>query len=194
VSDAATVRLAARVAEVALGGLHVRPAVDTDGPALTALVSAAYDEYACGPLDPEVFDADLAAPATSAAASGRRWWVVTMAGSGHAPALVGSVAHGSVHDRPDGGRAVELHRLYLAPSVRGVGLATVLLEGVADEARRAGADLLEAWSDTRLVDAHLRYLASGFRLAGASRELGDPAGTTELLFLRPLGPTAGTGT
>jgi GNAT superfamily N-acetyltransferase len=186
VSDAATDRLAARVAEVALPGLAVRPVEDADGPALTSLIGAAYDEYACGPLDPDVFDADLASPATSAAARGRRWWMLTLE-DGDTPRIVGSVAHGRVHVTADGARALELHRLYLAPAVRGVGLATTLLEGVADEARRAGAEVLEAWSDTRLVDAHARYLASGFRLAGASRELGDPAGTTEVLFVRPVG-------
>ena len=186
-SDDATDRLAARVAEVPLAGLTIRPAADADGPALTALIGAAYDEYDCGPLDPDVFDADLASPATSAAASGRRWWVLTLE-DGDIPSIVGSVAHGSVHVAADGARAVELHRLYLAPAARGVGLASALLEGVADEARLAGAEVLAAWSDTRLVDAHTRYLASGFELAGASRELGDPAGTTELLFVRPLGP------
>jgi GNAT superfamily N-acetyltransferase len=188
VSDPATRRMAARVAGLGVEGLSIRPATDADGPRLTALVSAAYDEYRCGPLDPQVFDADLAAPATAAAASGRSWWVLTLATAGAPPALVGSVAHGPVRTAADGGRTVELHRLYLAPGVRGVGLAGALLEGVAAEARRAGAGTLEAWSDTRLSDAHARYLATGFHLTGASRELGDPAGTTELLFVRSLDP------
>ena len=82
--------------------------------------------------------------------------------------------------------SVELHRLYLAPEVRGRGLASVLLDGIADEARLAGATLLTAWSDTRLVDAHRRYLSSGFDATDETRELGDPAGTTELLFVRLL--------
>jgi putative acetyltransferase len=185
--------MAARVDAVGMAGLRIGPATDEDGPGLVALVSAAYEEYECGPFDPEVFDADLAAPATSAASSGRRWWVLRLEGPGDRPALVGSVAHGTVRTVADGTRTVELHRLYLAPAVRGVGLASALLEGVADEARLAGAELLEAWSDTRLVDAHTRYLASGFRLAGPSRELGDPAGTTELLFVRPLMDRAGSG-
>jgi putative acetyltransferase len=191
-SDEATGRLAARLKEGALPGLVVRPAEDTDGHALTALVAAAYDEYACGPLDPEVFDADLAQPATSAAANARRWWVVLAVEGGEEPSLVASVAHGRAREDGDGAASVELHRLYLAPSVRGRGLATLLIEGMAEEARLAGASTLEAWSDTRLVDAHRRYLSSGFLLTGDRRELGDPAGTTELRFtlaLRDL-PTA----
>ncbi len=166
-------------------GLAVRRAVDTDGPALTALVSAAYDEYRCGPLDPDVFDADLATPATAAEGTGRSWWVLlTDLGAGRT--VVASVALGPVGQGPDGTPRAELHRLYLAPAVRGAGLATALVRGVAEEARLAGAAVLEAWSDTRLGDAHRRYLALGFSETDERRELGDPAGTTEVLFRLPL--------
>jgi GNAT superfamily N-acetyltransferase len=179
VSDGATRRLRARIAPV-VAELTLRDVEDSDGPSLTALIAAAYDEYACGPMDPERFDADLAAPRSTALSGGRRWWVVTRPDGG----LVASVAHGPRH-----GPTVELHRLYLAPEARGRGLASLLLDGIAEEAERAGASVLAAWSDTRLVDAHRRYLASGFRATGETRELGDPAGTTELLFVRPIGDT-----
>lgn len=197
-TDAVTARVAAAVEPVLRPGQRLRAVTDADGPALTALIGAAYDEYACGPLDPDVFDADLAAPATAAARVGRSWWVVV--DDGHVAA---SVAHGSprratpLDDRPDGrtdGRSdqdvgrivVELHRLYLAPDARGVGLASALVRAVADEARLLGASALEAWSDTRLVDAHVRYRALGFALVDVTRELHDPAGTTELLLRLPL--------
>ena len=181
-SDPATDRLAGRLRDLPAPGLLIRPVVDTDGPALTALVVRAYDEYACGPLDPEVFDADLARPATAATERGRRWWVVTGGATAPGSEVVGSVAHGALHIGTDGALAVEVHRLYLAPHVRGMGLASALLQGIAEEAGRAGADRLEAWSDTRLVDAHARYLALGFTRAVHVRELGDPAGTIEALF------------
>lgn len=183
-SDPATERLAARVEALGHAGLRVRRVEDTDGPALTALVGAAYDEYACGPLDPELFDADLARPATTAQESGRSWWVVVRSGPG--PALVASVAHGPLRRPADAPATMELHRLYLAPGVRGLGLATALLEGIIEEARGAGADVLEAWSDTRLQDAHRRYHLLGLRSTGDRRDLGDPAGTTELRFALPL--------
>jgi hypothetical protein len=57
--------------------LRLRDVTDEDGPALVALIGAAYDEFACGPMDPGGFDADLASPATHAARRSRRWWVVT---------------------------------------------------------------------------------------------------------------------
>lgn len=171
-NDAATGRLAAAVAPLLRESQRIRTVSDADGPALLALVGAAYDEFACGPLDPHGFDADLTAPATSAARTGRRWWVVTDGG-----AVIASVAHGPLH-----GSAVALHRLYLAPDARGLGLATTLVTGVAEEARRLGARTLDAWSDTRLAAAHVRYRALGFVATGARRELHDPARTTELLF------------
>ncbi len=185
----ATRRIASRLAALPRlpdSGVAVRPVRDEDGPELTALISSAYDEYACGPLDPERFDADLARPATWASEHGRRWWVV-ISDVGAGRSLVASVAVGPLTAAPDGTPEMELHRLYLAPAVRAVGIASALVEGVADEATRAGAGRLTAWSDTRLVHAHRRYLALGFSLAPEQRELGDPAGTTEARFVRPLG-------
>ncbi len=171
----------AALARLGRDGLTLRPVSDTDGPALTALIGAAYDEYACGPLDPTGFDDDLASPASSAAERGRDWWVVTERGT-----PVASAALGGPHADGAGRPVREIHRLYLAPAVRGTGLATALVTGIADAARASGAVALEAWSDTRLVDAHARYLALGFRLSGASRELNDPACTCELHFTLPL--------
>jgi GNAT superfamily N-acetyltransferase len=181
-SDGATRRLRDRIASVA-PELDVREVEDADGPALTALIGAAYDEYDCGPMDPIRFDADLAQPRSAAVTGARRWWVVTRLDG----AVVASVALGAPHDVGSGTPMVELHRLYLAPEVRGRGLATALLDGIVEEAVRVGAVLLIAWSDTRLVDAHRRYLASGFTATGETRELGDPAGTTEARFTRTLG-------
>lgn len=177
-SDGPTTRLRSRVAGVAPTGIDLRRVEDGDGDGLTALVDAAYDEFACGPLDPAVFDADLARPATAARERSRDWWVLVDCG-GH---VVGSAALGPLQRAADGQPSMELHRLYLAPEVRGAGLATVLVEGMVAEARAAGAVALHAWSDRRLTDAHRRYLRLGFVLTGGVRELGDPAGTTELLF------------
>lgn len=184
-SDApATARMAARIDAP---GLALRAVTDADGPALTALIGAAYDEFACGPMDPGGFDADLERPASHAARRGRRWWVVTRTATGASTpgAVVASVRHSPMDERG----VVELQRLYLAPQVRGIGLAQALVEGVTDEARLSGAHLLEAWSDTRLVRAHARYLTLGFVLATGTRELHDPAGTTEVRFNLHLGHT-----
>jgi GNAT superfamily N-acetyltransferase len=174
-TDAATERMAARLGP---SELALRAVTDDDAAALIALIGAAYEEFACGPMDPDGFDADLARPATHAARRHRRWWVVTDGGGG---VLVASVRHTPLV-ADERGRHVELQRLYLAPQARGTGLGHALIEGVAAEARRLGATRLEAWSDTRLVRAHARYVSMGFDIASDTRELHDPAQTTELRF------------
>jgi putative acetyltransferase len=199
IDPVATARMAARVARIVrpdASGLTLRVVRDADAVALVRLIGAAYDEFDCGPLDPGGFDADLAAPATFGRSRGRRWWVVT----GEDDVPLASVAHSEPREdtATSAGRStvVELHRLYLAPAVRGQGLASALVAGVADEAQRLGGQRLIAWSDTRLVAAHARYLALGFTTDGASRELHDPAGTTELRFdlrLLPAPPPDRTG-
>jgi GNAT superfamily N-acetyltransferase len=172
---AATARLAARIRATAL---RLRDVTDEDGPALVTLIGAAYDEFACGPMDPGGFDADLASPASHAARRSRRWWVVT---TGAEDTVAASIRHTPLV-RDERGAHVELQRLYLAPEVRGIGLAHALVEGVIEEARLLGAERLEAWSDTRLVRAHTRYVSMGFTVASDTRELHDPAQTTELRF------------
>lgn len=202
---AATERLLQRIGRALTDGplgplamkpLHLRPVRDTDAAALTSLIGDAYDEFDCGPLDPDGFDADLALPASRAIERHRRWWVIESILPPAGMAVVASVAHGQLHapapDLRSGGveianaGAVELHRLYLDPSVRGTGLGQLLLGGVAEEARRLGAAHLVAWSDTRLVRAHARYLAAGFRMAARTRRLDDPAGSVEACFVLDL--------
>lgn len=181
---------------LAMHALNLRPVRDTDAAALSSLVGAAYDEFDCGPLDPDGFDADLALPASRAIERRRRWWVVESSLPPAGAHVVASVAHGRLHHASPEARtggsevtnagAVELHRLYLDPSVRGTGLGQVLLDAIAHEARRLGAGHLVAWSDTRLFRAHARYLAAGFRLAAQTRRLDDPAGSVEACFVLDL--------
>ncbi len=162
--------------------LMLREVRDTDGPALTRLIGAAYDEFDCGPADPGGFDADLRTPASYARERGRRWWVVT----DEHDVAVGSAAHSALHTATGpslhAAHTVELQRLYLAPNVRGSGLASLLIRGIAIEAALLGAGQLVAWSDSRLTAAHARYLAVGFTLAEAKRRLDDPAGSVEIRF------------
>jgi GNAT superfamily N-acetyltransferase len=195
----ATARMRGRLDRLGRTGLSLREVRDGDAGALVRLIGAAYDEFDCGPLDPSGFDADLVAPATHANDHGRCWWVV--ADTDDHP--VATVAHSSPRAaRPqdtvgtagtvpgpssdaivrESSVVVELHRLYLAPQVRGQGVAGALVAGIVEEARMHGAHRLIAWSDTRLTAAHVRYLALGFTQAETSRELGDPAGTTEVRF------------
>jgi len=183
--SAATARMRRAIAHLRPEGvdaLHLRPVVDDDAAELIELVHAAYDEFRCGPLDPDGFDADLTRPAGHAQATARRWWIVRSAlaagANGAHGVLVASIAHGPL--QVDG--TVELHRLYLDRRVRGRGLASALIAGVRTEAHHRGATRLHAWSDSRLTAAHARYLALGFECLPTQRRLDDPAETTEHCF------------
>lgn len=156
---------------------HLRTVRDDDADALTALIGAAYAEHPGCVLDLPGVDADLRAPATTAAELGGRWWVLDGAAGG----LAASVARGRVR-----AGTVELKRLYVAASARRRGLGAALVTHVEDDAAAAGATTVELWSDTRFHDAHRRYAALGYRETGERRELHDPSDTTELRFVRRL--------
>lgn len=155
-----------------LAAATFRPVVDDDAAGVIALIGAAYDEHPGCVLDLPGVDADLVAPATSAVERGVAWWVVVDGG------IVASVAHGPVRD--DG--TVELKRLYVAASHRRRGLAEALTRAVAERARVLGAVALEAWSDTRFVDAHRLYERLGFARSPVTRDLDDPSCTCEAHF------------
>jgi len=155
----------------------LRAVRDADADALIMLIGAAYAEYPGCVLDLPGVDADLCAPATEAARRQGPWWVVE-----HGGRVVGSIGAGP--RRPDG--HLELKRLYLAPEVRGQGLATRLVGLIEQHARRLGATTIDLWSDTRFDAAHRRYEQLGFRRTGEARDLDDPSHTTEYRFVRDL--------
>jgi GNAT superfamily N-acetyltransferase len=156
---------------------HLRPVRDDDAADLIALIAAVYAEYPGCVLDLPGVDADLVAPATEAARRDGPWWVLE-----HDGRIVGSIGAGPL--RPDG--HLELKRLYLAPEVRGRGLATALVRHVEAHAASVGASAVDLWSDTRFTSAHTRYEALGYRPTGETRDLHDPSHTTEYRFVRLL--------
>jgi putative acetyltransferase len=171
----------------ALGPARVRAATDEDAAGLIALIGGAYAEYPGCVLDLPGVDADLVAPATSAAARRVDWWVVLDPGTasgtdGLTGGIVASVAHGP---RTLEGE-VELKRLYVAASHRRRGLATSLVDFVVERARALGATDVVAWSDTRFADAHRLYEGLGFVRSAFTRDLDDPSCTCEAHFRRRI--------
>jgi putative acetyltransferase len=160
---------------------RIRPVRDDDATALITLVGAAFAEHPGCVLDLDDLDRDLLAPATSAARSGGRWWVVSDPDAG----VVATIGAGPPAD--DG--LVELKRLYVAGIARGRGLGAGLVGWVETHAAGLGADQLHLWSDTRFDTAHRLYRRLGHRPTGERRHLDDPSDTTELRFLRDLTPT-----
>jgi GNAT superfamily N-acetyltransferase len=162
-------------ASPSLDGL--RPITDADAAGVIELVASAYAEHPGCVLDLGGVDHDLCAPGTEAARRAGPWWVVERDAR-----VVASVGAGAL--RPDG--LVELKRLYLAPHVRGQGLASALVRLVERHAATVGAHSVELWSDTRFRDAHRRYERLGYERTGEQRDLDDPSHTTEYRFVRRL--------
>lgn len=161
--------------------LQTRPVVDADADGLIALIGAAYAQYPGCVLDLPGVDADLLEPGTVAAAGGAPWWVVEAVGAG----IIATIGAGPLDDRGD----VELKRLYVAGTHRRRGLAAGLVARVEAHAAAVGAERVVLWSDTRFTDAHRLYERLGYRDTGARRDLHDPSRTTEINFVRDLGPT-----
>lgn len=164
---------------ISLDGTHLRAVRDEDADGLIALIGAAYAEHDGCVLDLPGVDADLTAPASTAAARGGRWWVLERHG-----VIVGSVAAGPVDE--DG--VLELKRWYLAAELRGRGLGSRLVTRVETHAAALGATTVELWSDSRFAAAHERYARLGYRDTGARRDLLDPSDTTEFHLRKDLAP------
>jgi putative acetyltransferase len=153
-----------------------RPVRDADGPAVAALIAAVFSEYEGCLFEPSEFP-ELAAPAIWIAGLRGRMWVVEARG-----AVIGCLAVRPVR----GGRAAELHKVYLASGWRGRGLAAGLLEHACAAAAEWGCGALELWSDTRFRDGHRFYERHGFRRLPGLRALGDVSDTFEYAFRRDL--------
>jgi RimJ/RimL family protein N-acetyltransferase len=164
--------------QAALPGL--RPVSDRDADALIELITAAYAEYPGCVLDLPGVDADLQAPATTAAQRGGRWWVLEQRGR-----VIASIGTGPL----DADGHLELKRLYLDRTARGQGLATAMIAWVEAHAAGLGAVAVELWSDTRFTAAHHRYEQLGYGPTGEDRHLGDPSDTTEYRFTKAIAPT-----
>ena len=157
------------------GRAIIREARDDDSAGVIDLIARVYAEYPGNVLDVDVEEPELRAPASRF----ERFWVADRAGE-----VVGCV--GLVVRDGEGGSVVELKKLYLAPSVRGSGLARELAGLVEDRAREVGARAIELWTDTRFTPAHGFYAHLGYHRTGRTRELRDLSNTTEYEYVKAL--------
>jgi putative acetyltransferase len=153
----------------------LRPATDTDGPAVGALIAACFAEYAGCLFAPEEFP-ELAGLAGWMAGRGGRMWIL----DGADGAIDGCICASPLR----GGAEVELHKFYLAAHRRGSGLADALLGEVEAFARAVGASRIILWSDTRFTRAHAFYRRNGFQRHWDMRAFADVSDTFEFLFSR----------
>jgi putative acetyltransferase len=155
----------------------LRPATDTDGPAVGALIAACFAEYPGCLFAPEEFP-ELSGLASWIAGRGGRMWVI----DGADGAIDGCICASPLRN----GAEVELHKFYLASHRRGSGLADTLLGEVEAFARTVGASRVILWSDTRFTRAHSFYRRNGFQLHWDMRAFDDVSDTFEFFFSRPV--------
>ena len=126
-------------------------------------------------LDGEV--PELRTLASHFAVLGGTSWVAEAAGD-----IVGMV--GLAPQPPEGNW--EIARMYMAPEVRGSGLAQALLATAETHARAHGATRLSLHSDTRFDRAHRFYEKMSYLRAGPMRVLHDQSNSLEFDFYKPV--------
>jgi putative acetyltransferase len=162
--------------------LTLRPASDTDGWEVIALIGACWAEYPGCVMDVHGECPELLAPASAYERAGGAFWVAT-------DPCTSVMATVGWRPRPDS--AVALERLYVHRRWRRRGVAAVLAGLIEEVARSLGAPMVELWSDTRFVDAHRFYTGRGYRPGGPDRFLEDASRTVEHHFVKDLGEGGG---
>ncbi|HEY3068269.1 MAG TPA: GNAT family N-acetyltransferase [Methylomirabilota bacterium] len=135
--------------------MNTSPAIVPFDPAHAAgvldVIGTVFREYEMT-FDPPDFDADLTDIPRYYGERGGCFWVLVDNGR-----VVGTVA-----GVPTGHGNCEVKRLYLAADYRGRGLGRALMQQMLDWARASGYRVVVAWSDVRLVTAHVVYNRLGF--------------------------------
>ena len=158
----------------------IRPALirvgrDEDGLGYRSLIAACWREYEGGDPDVEAEIPEIGALATALAAKGGALWTAEEGGT-----VAGMVA---TYPAEDGWH---LSRMYVAASLRGTGLAARLLATAEDHARAAAAKRMVLWSDVLFTRAHAFYEKQGYLRRGGLRALGNPSGSIEAGYAKPL--------
>lgn len=169
--------------------LTIRPASDTDGDAIAALIAGAFAEYPGCVFDRAAEFPELDAIASHFAHRGGMAWVAETA-DGAPGTVIGSMAIAPAADDDAPAGSLELFKVYVAAAARRRGVARALFETAHGFARARGAPEIRLWTDTRFRDAHRFYERCGFARLPGAREVGDLSDTVEYPYRLVLGPAA----
>ncbi|MCB4771436.1 GNAT family N-acetyltransferase [Ancylobacter sp. Lp-2] len=163
----------------------IRPALDSDGDAIAALIAGAFAEYEGCVFDRVAEFPELDAIARHFAARGGTIWVAQdKAGDG--AAIIGSLAATPMRAEGVPAGTLEITKVYVARAARRRGVARALMGEALALAGRLGAPELRLWTDTRFLDAHRFYESLGFERLPGARALGDLSDTSEYPYRLPL--------
>lgn len=138
----------------------VRAATPDDWPAMARLVAACFEEYRdfahVGWTPPNA--AQELAHLTERLSGPGGWALVAVEGDAH-------LAHVALHDAPDERGVLHLMHLFLAPRVRGTGLAADLLGAAVAHGAEAGAREIRLNTPEGQERARAFYVREGWREA-----------------------------
>lgn len=174
-----------RAGEFVVNHIQIRPARDSDGDGIAALMQEAFAEYDGCLFDRAAEFPELDAIASYYKARGGVIWVAEMDGR-----VVGSMATAPTRDADAPAGTWEVFKVYVAQAARRRGLARTLYAHVLERVQAEGAPELRLWTDTRFLDAHRFYESCGFVLSGEPRELHDISLTLEFPYRLRLVPAA----
>ncbi len=155
----------------------IRPVADGDRQDLFGLIGICYADYPGCFVDPHDDLPHLRAPGSSYAQTDGAFWVVEDER--------GRVCACVAVDFPEV-KTAELHRLYVRPDRRGMGLGSCLVHQAEAHARSRGASRMVLWSDTRFVTAHRLYTRLGYVQNEGQRQLADISQSVEYRFEKAL--------
>lgn len=154
----------------------LRAGRDADAAGFIDLIAACWAEYPGAGLDVDGENPELRALATYFAAAGGALWVHEADG----------VIAGMIGTKPLGDDVWELCKVYVAPALRGAGLAAHLVDTAERFAAAAGGREMILWTDTKFDRAHRFYEKCGYIRHGGIRALDDRSRTLEFGYLKPL--------
>ncbi|MEM8813333.1 MAG: GNAT family N-acetyltransferase [Pseudomonadota bacterium] len=157
--------------------INIRPARDTDGDGIAAVIAWIFSQYPDCPFDRVAEFPELDAIASAFSDRFGRIWVAEVD-----ERVVGSFAVAQTGDQT----VFELFKVYLLPEARGRGVARTMLDMALSHAGRCGAESVRLWSDTRFVEGHVFYRKNGFRQLPVHRYLADLGRTWEIGFTKSL--------
>lgn len=138
------------------GDFLIRNWEEGDRTRAAAVISYVLSEYGLG-WEPNGADKDVLQVEEHYLATGGEFWVIE-----HQSQIVGTGAYYPVHR---GKKAVEIRKMYLLPSVRGLGVGKYLLEQL--EAAISSRGFQQIWIETAsvLVEAVKLYESNGYQPA-----------------------------
>lgn len=159
--------------------LVIRPARDEDGDPIGWVMAKCWADYPGSYFDRRGEMAVLDRIASTYEEKGGVIWVAV-----REEKIVGCIGVWPVGEI---GGAWEITKMYVDPTIRRAGLASLLVETAEAHAAEHGGKRMILWTDTRFETAHVFYESRGYATDGRTREVHDLSNSVEYFYAKRLG-------